>query len=197
MSETMNGTIAAVKGDKKAVKIGDGWYSSRNASTFQAASKGDTICFQYETNGRWNNVIDSTVSVAPGGGNSGASSGSTSGGGGKKSDQFRTREEIIRTTSLDASVAFHKDVDPADYGDSIEKILKTSHLFTAYVMGRIDVDALDAKPEDEAANAAIKAEAEAAELERLQKDAEVTAAVQAEEDSAKAPSALSSFLGKS
>ena len=194
MSENItNGVIEKIRKDRKGVCCGGEWYSVRNASIFSDAQRGDLLTADFTRNGQWINCVEDTVKVTKSA-TAGKSAGS-SGSGGGNSDQFRTRSEIIRTTALDASIAFLKDQYEGNYADDVEQTLKTAQLFVAYVEGKIAVDmgkAAATPANDEQA----QAEAAAAAAAAAEAAAAAAAAAEAAKAAEEAPSALSSFLGQ-
>ena len=196
MSENItNGVIEKIRKDRKGVCCGGEWYSVRNASIFADVSKGDLLTADYDRNGQWINCVEATVKVTKSA--TAGKSGGSSGSGGSNGDQFRTRSEIIRTTALDASIAF-LGTQSGSYADNVEQTLKTAQLFVAYVEGKIAVDmgkAAATPANDEQAQAEAAAAATAA-AEAAAAQAAADAAAAAAKAAAEAPSALSSFLGE-
>ena len=192
MSENItNGVIEKIRKDRKGVCCGGEWYSVRNASIFSDAQRGDLLTADFTRNGQWINCTEDTVKVTKSA--TAGKSGGSSGNGGSKNDQFRTRSEIIRTTALDASIAFLGTQD-GTYADNVEQTLKTAQLFVAYVEGKIAVDmgkAAATPANDEQA----QAEAEAAAAAAAEAAVAAAAAAEAAKAAEEAPSALSSFLG--
>ena len=197
MSENItNGVVEKIRKDRKGVCCGGEWYSVRNASIFADVSKGDLLTADYDRNGQWINCVEATVKVTKSA--TAGKFGGSSGSGGSNGDQFRTRSEIIRTTALDASIAFLKDQYDGNYADDVEQTLKTAQLFVAYVEGKIAVDmgkAAATPANDEQAQAEAAAAATAA-AEAAAAQAAADAAAAAAKAAAEAPSALSSFLGE-
>lgn len=186
MSESFTGTVQAVRGDRKGVKVNNEWYSVRDASVYGTVAKGDTVSGTFTRNGRWINCDDASIQVtkaappAAGGGGGGGN------GGGHKSG-YREVDEIIRTTALEAAVDFAASSLSGDYATDIEYVLKTADLFVAYTKGLIDVGAMATPaPAAPAAPAPIPAPVPEPEPEPAPQQ-EATPAVQ--------PSALSAFLG--
>jgi len=143
MSDFVKGKITGVRKDRKGVKLDDdNWYSVRNASALGNADRGDTLEASYTQNGNWNNLDEKSIKITKGGGASSGGGGGGYKGGGSKASDFRTPDEIMRTTALECAVEFltaGEELEPGVYADNVEKVLRTSDLFTAYIKGLIEL----------------------------------------------------------
>ena len=188
MSESFTGTVQAVRGDRKGVKINNEWYSVRNASVYGTVAKGDTVSGTFTRNGRWINCDEASIQITKGAPAASGGGGGGGGNGGGHKSGFREVDEIIRTTSLEAAVAFFSELSMSgDYATDIEYVLKTADLFVAYTKGLIDVGAMETPAPLPAAPAQQEPAPVAAPPAPEPAPQEATPAVQ--------PSALSAFLG--
>jgi hypothetical protein len=137
MSETITGQVSAKRKDGKGVQINGQWYSSRSDAFFTGVKKGDTITLSFTRNGTWLNCDEATPPVVT---SAAAAGGSKQGG---RASGFRDPDEIVRGESLKVALEFlvatNGFAGSPGYGESVEKLLKTSDLFSNYSKGLIDL----------------------------------------------------------
>lgn len=146
MSDTMNGTVEAIRKDGKAFKLSGGdWYSAFKAEQLNGAQKGDTVEFQYKTNGNFKNIDGSVTRTGNGGGDAGSSPAPKrqyNAGGGRsfpvgKADGGRA---INRQNALTNAVNF----TIANTGEgsfmTTEEVIEVARQFEAYTCGDTDAE---------------------------------------------------------